>query len=159
MRARAVSCCCLSRPSSSWGSTARTTSVNRARTRASPSSPFWRNRSCAPRAANVSTDTLKRRDAAIKDSKLADYLRVTSTIIACEFRSGYTSVLLSRRLVRVRKFLAVFCRTRSAHTTVDRRKVLLALEPARHRHIQHANLSGTQHLLDALYPGVQVTAG
>src|SRR5215469_8476838 len=87
MRAMAVSCCCLSRPSSNWGSTARATSVSRARTRESPSSPFCRNRSCAPRAANVSTDTLKRCDAAIKDSKLTDYLRVTSTIIACEFRA------------------------------------------------------------------------
>jgi hypothetical protein len=55
----------------------------------------------------------------------------------------------------VRKFLPVLCRTGSAHTAEDPRKVLLALEPAGHRHIQHAHLSGTQHLLGALYPAVQ----
>jgi len=37
----------------------------------------------------------------------------------------------------------------------DARKVLLALEPARHRQVQDAILGGTQHLLGALYPAVQ----
>ena len=55
----------------------------------------------------------------------------------------------------VRKFLPVFCRTGSAQFTEDARKVLLVLEPARYRHIQHAHLCGTQHLLGAVYPAVQ----
>src|SRR5215469_4756837 len=63
--------------------------------------------------------------------------------------------LFSPWLAPVRKFLPVFCRTGSAHFTEDARKVLLVLEPARHRHIQHAHLAGTQHFLGAVYPAVQ----
>ena len=64
-------------------------------------------------------------------------------------KRGSVAYLLARVVV------PVFCRTGSAHTTGDARKVLLALEPARHRHIQNAILGGTQHLLGAPYPAVQ----
>jgi len=67
---------------------------------------------------------------------------------------GRSSGLSSPPLVPVRKFLSIFCRTGSAHTTEDARKVLLALEPAGHRHIQDATLGDTQHLLRTLYPAV-----
>jgi len=69
--------------------------------------------------------------------------------------AGHTTGLSSRRLVPVCKFLPIFCRTGSAHFTEDARKVLLVLEPASHRHIQHAHLCVTQHLLGTLYPAVQ----
>ena len=55
----------------------------------------------------------------------------------------------------VRKFLPVLCGTGSAHTAEDARKVLLVLEPAGHRHIQHPHLCGTQHLFGTVYPVVQ----
>ena len=70
-------------------------------------------------------------------------------------RAGHTSGLSSRRLVPMRKFLPVLCRTGSAHTAEDARKVLLALEAARHRHIQHVHLCGTQQFLSAVYAAMQ----
>ena len=63
---------------------------------------------------------------------------------------------LSQRKQRLaQKFLPIFRWAGSAQLPEHSRKVLLVLEPAGHRHIQHTHLGGTQHLLSALYPALQ----
>jgi hypothetical protein len=61
-------------------------------------------------------------------------------------RLAWSSGLSSGRLVPVRKFPSVFCRTGSAHSSEDACKVLLALEPAGHRHQLCCRRNRGQHL-------------
>jgi hypothetical protein len=50
------------------------------------------------------------------------------------------------------KFLAIFCRARSALVTEDLRKMLLGFEATGHGYIHYSRIGGAQHLFGTLYP-------